>query len=352
MYKKIRVLFTIPNFKTAGSQYVLLSIINKLDKDLFEIFVGVETRLELIPDSIPVKNRVQILLTGNTLKDAYRFSKTLRKKKIQLVHSWDYKSQFVEAIACRLAWVPYIYTKKNDAWSKRWFLKSLLSRGIAYNNPDMEQRFFNHFLLRHKVRFIPHGIDTNHFKPTANKKENREVFNLCCIGNMGENKNQLFLVNALKSLPQNVHLNLYGHGDKTYLRGLKTLIHQEQLEERVHIHNFIKNLEVPGILQKQHVFVLASKKEGLPVCVIEALACGVPVLCSDSGGGSRYIFKDGLGGAIFDLNNMQQFIAQINLFYTDTNYLLLKRREAIALSKQFDLNKEVKSYETLYQQLT
>jgi glycosyltransferase involved in cell wall biosynthesis len=352
MTRKIKVLFTIPNFDTAGSQYVVLSIINKLDKNLFDIFIGVEKRPELIPDNVPNANKVHLDFTGDFFKDVYRFAKLTRRLKIDVVHSWDYKSSFIEAMSCRLTSISYLYTKKNASWSKRWFTKSLLSKQIAYDHPEMKSRFFNHFLFRTKVSFVPHGIDLEKFSPTKSSNIEQSVFKLCCVGTIDENKNQLFIIKQLKDLPQTIHLYLFGKTDAAYLEKLNSLIGCEGLDDRVHIKAFVQNAELPNILNRFDLFVLASYCEGLPVSILEALACGVPVLCSDSGGGTRYIFKDGKGGVVFDLNQPEQFNDALMTFFQDKSYFQQKKKEAILLAKTFDIHKEVEAYTILYQKLS
>ena len=351
MSKKVRILYTIPNFKTAGSQYVVRSLLKGMDKSDFEVYIGVEKFPETIPPLVSKEHQISFSRTGHLWKDAVSFSRVLKKNKIDLVHSWDYKSEFVESIGCKLAFVRYLYTKKNDAWSKRWFLKSFLATHIAYDNPDMKRRFFSHGLLRNKITFIPHGVDTTLFKPSDEKKSHSKVFNICTIGNIGANKNQLFLIEVLQTLPEHVHLIIYGKAHALYLEQLKNEIKKKALESRVHIHGFVSNTVLPNILQKQDLFVLASKREGLPVSVLEALACGVPVLCSDSGGGSRYIFGNLADEHIFEVNNQQEFIALLKPFLENSSYYSKKRLQAIDLAKQFDVQKEVSSYSNLYKSL-
>lgn len=352
MSKKIRILYTIPNFKTAGSQYVLKSLVKGVSQEEYEVFICVEKYPELIPDIVSGKNKLQLPLTGKLFRDSYSFSRLLKNKKIDIVHSWDYKSQFVEAIGCKIARVKYLYTKKNAAWSKRWFLKSFLSSHIAYDNPDMKSDFFDHQLLSNKVTFIPHGVDVNLFKPKTLKKADKSIFNLCCIGNIGVNKNQIFIVEALKNLPPQVHLNLYGKAEPIYLEKLKTKIDTLQLQDRVHLMGFVENDKLSEILNKQDLFVLASKKEGLPVSVLESLACGVPVLCSDSGGGSRFIFKNNLGGFVFDLQKPEEFENLVNQFLNNSEIYQQKAEEAVKTARtNFNLKAEIQNYDCLYKKI-
>jgi len=352
MEKRKRLLFTIPNFNTAGSQYVLLNIIKNLDKNSFDIFIGVEKDIQLIPDVVPKDRKLLLPFSGNLVKDSVSFAIYLHRMKIDIVHSWDYRSLFTEALSCRLSATVFLYTKKNASWSKRWFLKSLLATHIVYNHPKMKSLFFSHPLLRKKVSLIPHGVDLNKFRPIETLKPDTGVFKLCCVGNIGDNKNQLFILKQLKKTPGNIHLFLYGKSSPSYLTKVESFIKQEGLQDRVHLEDFVTNDQLPQILNSIDVLVLASKKEGLPVSILEALACGVPVLCSDSGGGTRFIFNKDKGGVVFDLKKPQEFIDALLKFTHDKDYFSTKKREALEVAKNFDANLEAKAYKALYQQLS
>lgn len=346
--KKIRVLFTIPNFKTAGSQFVVLSLFKRINKDIFDPFICVERNPEAIPDIVPKNRQLVFEFEGRILKDLMSFRKLLIQENIDIVHSWDYKSNYVEALGTRLAKTPYLYTKKNNAWSKRWWLKTIFSTHVAYDNPEMKERFFNSFLFQKKITFIPHGVDTDIFSP-LDKTEN-EFFNIGCIGNIGNNKNQLFIVKALKSLPENVILHLYGNEDKEYRQRLDQYIELNNLKHRVAFNGYIPNQSIPNILKNIDLFVLASFQEGMPVSILEALACGVPVLSSDSGGGTRYILEE---NSIFSPEDSGELIAKIKKIYS---MAIAKKRVLVEsgvknVREKFSIEKEVVAYEEVYANL-
>lgn len=187
MNKRIKILYTIPNFKTAGSQYVLLSLLRNIDKTVFDAYICIEKFPETVPADVLEKQLILFKWTSNKTHDNWKLGKTLKEIKIDILHSWDYKSNYLEALACRMAGVKYLYTKRNNAWSKRWRLKSFLSHHIAYDNPAIKSRFFNSFLLKNKIFFIPYGVDTSIFKPLEQSSHNN--FNIVCIGNIEPNKN-------------------------------------------------------------------------------------------------------------------------------------------------------------------
>lgn len=345
MDRRIKILYTIPNFKTAGSQYVLLSLFRKIDKDVFDPYICIEKFPETVPDDIPDKRRLVFKWTASKLKDVLNFRSLIKIHKIDIVHSWDYKSNYLEALACRMAGVKYLYTKKNNAWSKRWQLKSWLSNHIAYDNPEMKTRFFNSIVFRNKISFIPHGVDMEVFKPL--EKLHHLNFNIGCIGNIGANKNQLFVVEVLKKLPEQIELHLYGNEEVKYRELLDDYINKNGLKNRVHFHGFIENENIPSVFQSLDLFILSSMQEGLPVSILEAMACGVPVLSSDSGGGARYLLDSKY---IFSLENPDGLIQKILKIYhlEEAERKDLTKKGIQNIAENHTLPKEVNTYEKVY----
>lgn len=346
---KLKILYTIPNFKTAGSQYVLLSLFRNIDRAVFDPYICIEKFPDTAPSDVLENKLIVFDWTGRKVEDVLRFRAVLKKNKIDILHSWDYKSNYLEAFASRLAGVKYLYTKKNNAWSKPWKLKSLMSSHIAYDNPKMKDRFFASRIFKNKISLIPHGVDMEIFKPLTPIKH--DSFNLVCIGNIGSNKNQLFIIETLKDLPPNVVLYLYGKEDEDYRKQLDKYLAENNLGSRVFFKGYVKNSDIPEVLRAMDLFLLPSINEGFPVSILEALACGVPVLSSDSGGGAKFMLQKG-GGFIFDLSNPNRFLELMNR-------LLLNPSEMEKLSKEgrenivanFSLQKEIKAYEQLYKKI-
>ncbi len=348
MDKRIKILYSIPNFKTAGSQYVLLSLFRNIDKTAFDPYICVEKFPDTVPVDIEKSRSLKFKWTNNKFQNILGFRSLLKKHKIDIVHSWDYKSNYLEALACGISGVKYLYTKKNNSWSKRWKLKSFLSNHIAYDNPEMKKRFFDSFLFRNKITFIPHGIAIDVFKPLG-KKAN-QTFNIGCVGNIGINKNQIFLIEALNDLPENVVLHLYGNEEVAYRKLLEEQIMKHNIKKRVQFHGFIENNDLPEIYTKLDLFVLASFQEGMPVSILEALACGVPVLSSDSGGGSKYLLAS---DNIFSLKDPRELVEKILKIYylDDTEKEVLVTKGIQNILDNHSLEKEIMAYEALYKKL-
>ena len=344
---RINIVFTIPNFKTAGSQFVLLGIYERLDRSVFKPYVLVEKFPDHFPSVIPEQERLYLDVPSGKRAYIFALSSLLKEKGVDIVHSWDYKSNSIEALACRKARVKYIYTKKNNAWSKRWFAKSVLASHIVYNNPEMKERFFSGNLLKKKISFIPHGVNVSLFSPLGTPPERPVIIG--CIGVVGPNKNQLQILQALTQLPQSFHLHLYGKTDPNYKELLDQFIAAHGLRERVSFCGYIENHGIPQVMASFHVLVLASIHEGLPLCIIEAMACEVPVLSSNSGGGARYLLEEGKGGYVY--YSTEELVAFLLKVQDPEWRSALGKKGRVRIQENFTIEKEVFAYQELYKRL-
>lgn len=126
-------------------------------------------------------------------------------------------------------------------------------------------------------------------------------------------KNQLFMVNVLKLLPEHYKLILAGpiaesgpisEADKTYFKSIQITIKTHRLENRVHIMpGFVQNPE--HLMKAADIFVMPSTSEALGTPSLEALACGVPVITSDIPGVFDQWIKPGINGFICPLQEQE-----------------------------------------------
>ena len=158
---KATILFTIPNFITAGSGQVLLNIVKRLDPNKFSPTICVMKKggkldkeiekLEIpffeAPFSIKAKPRRSLLVR------AYKAAKVFKPYKFDIWHSFHYLDDYTEPIIAKLSGVKnWIYTKKSMSWGTRaWKARSYLATRIVVDNSEMEEAFFNKQSLRKKL---------------------------------------------------------------------------------------------------------------------------------------------------------------------------------------------------------
>ena len=101
-----------------------------------------------------------------------------------------------------------------------------------------------------------------------------------------------------------------GQGEKK--QELQQLIRKYHLEDHVKLLGF--RTDVAELCQAADVFVFPSKQEGLPVALMEAMACGVPVVCSRIRGNDDLV-EDGVNGYFVQKNNSREFERIISKIY-------------------------------------
>lgn len=120
-----------------------------------------------------------------------------------------------------------------------------------------------------------------------------------CIGELNSNKNQSLLIDAWKYVRQelpNARLLFVGEGELRI--PLMKRVFTEGLWTAVHFLGY--RTDIPRLLARANVVTLVSKREGLPRCLMEAMAAGKPVVATDVRG-SRDLVKDGVNGFLVPL---------------------------------------------------
>lgn len=148
---------------------------------------------------------------------------------------------------------------------------------LAYKNADIiivasegERKFIKekYDILSEKIKYIPNYIDTNLFKPLNIPKENR----ICFVGRLEEQKNLFNLIKAVSGL--GIKLVIFGSGSQK--RDLEDFA--KKLKADVEFKGNIPNQDLPGEINKSKLFILPSLYEGCPKVLLEAMACGLPVI--------------------------------------------------------------------------
>jgi glycosyltransferase involved in cell wall biosynthesis len=175
-----------------------------------------------------------------------------------------------------------------------------------------------------KVRAIPYGLDLDKLNPLKhNKIENRRKFNLPedafiigLIGRIEHTKGQDIAVKAFAeaNLP-NSKLVICGNiAFQDYFDNCFKSADELGIKDKVIYLPFTK--DVPELMNSFDVFILPSKKEAFGLVVVEAMASGLPVVGSSSGGVPE-IINDGINGFLFDFPKAEQLAEKLKMLSID-----------------------------------
>ncbi|MCU0486179.1 MAG: glycosyltransferase [Anaerolineales bacterium] len=314
----ISILFSIPNFVTAGSGLVVLDLLRSLDRQEFTPLVCVSRRggmdvevarmgAQLICVPFTVSPNPRLSLLTRSAKQAGPF----KGLKIDVWHSWHYADDYTEPLIARFAGArKWIYTKKNMSWgSNGWRLRSLLADRIVVNNPRMVDLFFTSPLYRRKIAVIPQGVDTERFHAIPGASGFRasigipeQAFLIGCVATLGPNKDHPTLLRAAAALSDKPHIVLIGRGDPEYVASLQGLALELGISDQVHFIGSVENQTLPDVLNQIDTFTLTSRADGLPVALLEAMACERACIATRCGG-PEVVISDGRDGFLVDIGD-------------------------------------------------
>jgi len=121
-------------------------------------------------------------------------------------------------------------------------------------------------------------------------------------------------------------------GDGPLLRSLKAEADQVGVADRV---EFLGNRsDIPEILAQSHVFVLATKWEGFPLSILEAMRAGLPVIASNVGGVPEAVME-GKTGYVVDRGDADTFRDRLLALIADS---ALRRRMGNAGRRRYETN--------------
>lgn len=225
------------------------------------------------------------------------------------------------------------YIKKSDLF----FLKTLLPRSIKRADKivtvsESEKKNIIDFykIPPEKVEFTYNGVDFERFNRSYSDEEKeriREKYNLpekfiLYIGTLQPRKNIPALIEAFnifseKYNQKNLKLVLAGNRKaRNFDKRIDKLIERYQLQGKIIFPGWIDEDDKPILLQSARCFVFPSLYEGFGIPIIEAMAAGTPVVCSDI----PALREIGESAALFcDPKNSQEFAENISKILTDTD---------------------------------
>lgn len=297
--KKIKILYTIPNFDTAGSGKVLYDLAKGLDKEQFDVAIACsntkgaffkEVEALGLPIHIrsltkPIKPYYSLLFR---IRDNIKF---IKAQQIDIVHSWHWSSDWTEVVASRLGGAKFVYTKKAMTWGNvHWKIRSYLSNFIITINEEMK----SYFPTKKAQQLIPLGLDTEYYNPALFQKKGSAVFKIITVANLVPVKGIEVLLQAVKLLNDaSVSLEIVGDDRDVYVADLKQLVLELGLGQQVTFMG--KHTDVRPFLAQANLYVIPTlnlgRKEGMPMALVEAMAMSVPVLGSDISG-INFVLKD------------------------------------------------------------
>lgn len=195
---------------------------------------------------------------------------------------------------------------------------------ITINQEDY--RFAKHYMKAKKIKYVP-GVGTNIEKfqsAVVNRDVKREELGITrddilifSVGELNRNKNHEVVIRAIEELKdKKVHYAVAGQG--ILYDELENLAEKLNIAGQIHLLGYQNQID--QWYKCADLYILPSIREGLNVSLMEAMASGLPVICSEIRGNTDLIVKE-KGGLFCRADNQNDFVKAIRKIYKDKELL-------------------------------
>jgi sugar transferase (PEP-CTERM/EpsH1 system associated) len=238
-----------------------------------------------------------------------RLYSLLKNNSYDLVHTHNYAPLFYGAPLAKLAGVPArVYTQHGVTMfpcsRKRLTALKILShfidRWVTVSHSVRSEIIEYTGLSEVKFVTIVNGIDAGKFKPSIKNDLKHDLglerFDLIIgtVGRLSPEKDHATLIEAFRLIPnQSGNTCLVIVGDGKQRSQLESMIEDLGLNTTVFLLG--NRTDIPDVLANFDIFVNSSKSEGIPLTILEAMACGLPVVATRVGGNPEIIADEVTG---------------------------------------------------------
>ena len=187
--------------------------------------------------------------------------------------------------------------------------------------------------------------DINQLEKYKKKYSIKDGFNIICIGEFNNNKNQITLINSFSQIDKNNNVNLYFAGNGPKERFLKSAVYKLGLTEKIHFLGYTRDLEY--IIPLCDCVISCSFREGMPLNVIEGLMCGKPVIASNNRGHKELII-DNYNGFLFDPHDSEYCAHLIQMIWKDHSLYSKLSSNAIGSVESYELSHVIDNVRSIY----
>ncbi len=369
--RKKNVLFTSSTPYVAGAETNLVALLDTIDLKEFSPFcffhpdskidkLAINNKVKFFPVVLPIFAKKNIL---NVLKITCWFSLFLLRHKIELIYiniPSDYKFFLKISKILKIPTIIHIHIDFDDC--DLHYFRVDQADAILFPSKFLKNTVLKHspWIPSEKCFYVHNAVDLDIFSPrsvSSLKKDlglNSTLPVVGIVGQLKHIKGQHLFLRAVQSLiGQEVKAHFVIVGDDNvekgkYLSFLKDMAEQLGIPEDVFFLGYRK--DIPEIMSLCDLVVVPSLLEPFGRVVIEAMACGAPVVAS-SVGGIVEIFEDGNGGLFCKPNDAGDLAEKIKYFFDYPEWWEEQKEKALSNVQQFTQDKHTAAIERYLFQL-
>ncbi|MBN1383308.1 MAG: glycosyltransferase family 4 protein [Elusimicrobia bacterium] len=371
MADKIRILYIAASGNiTGGGQVSLLNLIKRLNPRRFIPMVlcpeigSLVDELRYLDISVEVV-KIKSLRSLNLIsfvKTLVKICGLIKERKIGILHSnaGSSRETICSALSARICGVPFIWHARVTVQQRSLILDRIcaaLSTRIIAISGAVRKRFS--WLPDNKVDVIYNGVDLNRFTVQKSVKIIRREYKISgstvvagTIGRLDYWKGHRYFIESaaevLRHVPEAVFFIVGQDGD-TNRSKLGELAGRLGIRDKIIFTGYYE--DIPLIISVFDVFVLASENEPFGRVLIEAMACGKPVVATNAGGVPEIVKDNGTGLLVPPKDSAAMSEAIVAILKDREKAVKMGRAGRRRAEELFDIDINVKKTEHVYEKL-
>jgi glycosyltransferase involved in cell wall biosynthesis len=364
-----KVLHIVEDLGIGGLEKVVASIAIGLNKRKYEIEVWCLTNGGDIADQLTSENiKLKILGLDSYHKPSQirKLFTCLKKSKFDIIHSHGYFASTFARLAAVLARAPikiaHIHTTDFSFKKRNILVEKLLSactdKIVCVSEAVKQYTETNLRINKKKTCLIYNGCcGGNEIKSDYRIDRNKFGFSkdnviVISVGSLVRHKGHRILIDAIRLLEKKYNkLRLLIVGDGPLHKGLNSYIREHHLTSKIILVG--KKRDVFPLLKLADIFVLPSiEREGLGIALIEAMACGLPLIGSNLGGIPEVV-ENNVNGILITAGNSKLLAKAIERLLTQKSIRVeMGKQGKIIYDKKFSDKTMLDKIESLYDELS
>ena len=334
----MKVLHVLNSRIYSGAEKVVCQIVHMFEGEVEMVYCSPYSE---IVESMLQQEKVKYLPVDNLVPQ--QLSRIIREQKPDIIHAHDMRASFVSALCCGS--IPLVSHIHNNAYDSRglsvksvaYLLAGFRAKHILWVSRSSFEGYFFHKFFAKKSSVLFNIIDLQQVYDKRDQDENQYQFDAIYIGRLTFQKNPQRLMQLCAMMKQkkpDFQLAVVGTGELE--AETKALCEQLGLQDNVSFLGFQSN--PMKMLACSKCMLLPSRWEGTPMCALEAMALGVPVVSTPTDG-LVDLLDEGETGFLSD----EDAVLAEKAVALATDPELRKRMSCIASRKAVEIN-DVKTY--------
>jgi len=362
-----KLLFVIPTLSGGGAERFLTNILRTIDRERFAIHLAIGKRegpfLKLIPDDIPLFE-LGAIRTRYAIPALWHLVRRIKPNILFATLGLNMACAIVKRL---IKDAPKLVVRvASDPTSNTISKRPIIIRQVqkyAYSNSDriialtkrMKIKLCELYNIPYsKVRVIGNPIDIQAVKAKTHQSLDHSWFSedipiVIGVGRLASEKGYITLLRAFSIVRRHIYARLVILGEGKERSILEALSKKLAIQDDCLFPGF--RLNPYSYIARATVFVLSSFWEGFPNVLLEAMACGTPVIATRCDSGPEEILDHEVNGLLVPIGDEQAMATTIIRMLEDTELRNRLRKVAKACIKDFDIGQITLAYEYEFCQL-